>query len=149
MNRTKPAVVFALVALVITGCATHRIAPPEKEAVALEYLAPYLAVQSSGTSVTISRADVYREGQGFVVTGKVRRLHEIKLSGHVDLSVCSADGTPLSQKTTQVSGLNSNRRGYLELPFRFRLDFVPPDGARMTLKYHAPAADDGEHLTCT
>jgi hypothetical protein len=149
MKRTKLATIFALMVLFVAGCATHRTALPEKEAVSLEYAPKYSVVLSPGTSVTIFRAEAYQKEQGFVVSGKVRRPHEIKLPGHVDLSVCSPDGTTLAQETTRVPGLNSNRSGVMELPFRFRLDFVPPEGAKVRLNYHAPSFKDGNHLSCT
>jgi hypothetical protein len=142
MKGTWKAIIFSFMVLAVAGCATHRSALTERSDISLE-----IVPQSS--SVRISRTDAYREGEGFVVAGKVRRPHEIQLPGHVDLSVCSPDGTSLAQKTTQVAGLNSNRRGSLELPFRFRLDFVPPEGAKIRLKYHAPPFGDESLHICT
>jgi hypothetical protein len=142
MKGTWKAIVFSFMVLAVAGCATHRSALTERSDFSLE-------IVPQNSSVTISRADAYREGQGFVVSGKIRRPHKIQLPGHVDLSVCSPDGTSLAQKTTPVAGLLSNRRGFLELPFRFSLDFVPPEGARISLKYHAPAAGDVNHFSCT
>jgi hypothetical protein len=141
MKGTWKAIVFSFMVLAVAGCATHQSTLTERSDVSLE-------IVPQNSSVTISRADAYREGQGFVVAGKIRRPHKIQLPGHVDLSVCSPDGTSFAQKTTQVAGLRSHRRGFLELPFRFSLDFVPPEGARVRLKYHAPPFGVESHNIC-
>ncbi len=142
MKGTWKAIFISFMVLAVAGCATHRSALTERSDFSLE-------IVPQNSSVRISRADAYREGQGFVVSGKILRPHKIQMPGHVDLSVCSPDGTSLAKKTMPVVRLLSNRRGFLELPFRFNLDFVPPEGARISLKYHAPASDNANHFTCT
>jgi hypothetical protein len=103
----------------------------------------------SASSVTVSRAQAYAKGDDLMVVGKVKRPHEVQLPGHVDLMVCISEGDFVRHETTRVSGLSSNRRGMLELPFSFRLDGLPPQGSHIRLRYHAPAAGNAGIHHCT
>jgi hypothetical protein len=144
-------VMFSILAMtlgfLISGCAAQQAAQATGEQVSLDYSPEYSVVVSPVSSVTISEARAYREGEEFVISGRVRRTHEINLPGHVDLAVCASDGTMLAQETMRVYGLHSNRKGVIELPFVFRLNFIPPKGAKIRIAYHAPSS--GEELTCT
>jgi hypothetical protein len=149
MEATKLATLLMFLVLTTVGCAPCRADVAEKEGVSLEYGPTYSMVVSPATSVTISRADAYRKDNDFVVTGKVKRTHEINLPGHMDLAVCAPDGTLLVQETTRIPGLVTNRKGVIELPFTFSLDSVPPEEAIVRLNYHAPPFKDEDHLRCT
>ncbi len=131
---------ITIIGLTLSGCVTHHPVSTAEPWVSMDYSPEYSAVLSSKTSVTVSQARVYQDGDEFVVSGKVKRMHEIQLPGHVDLAICDSDGTLLIQKTTRIPSLASNRKGVLELPFRFRLGFVPPEGSKIRLQYHPPAS---------
>jgi hypothetical protein len=148
MKKIKLSTVCGIMVLLFAAFASQRYALAEVEGVSLEYAPKYSVVYSPATSVTISQASAHRKGEGFVVTGKVKRTHEINLPGHVDLAICAPDGTSLARETLRISGLHSNRKGVLEMPFTFRLDFVPPAGAKVRLEYHAPPFKDEDHLRC-
>jgi hypothetical protein len=105
-------------------------------AVQLEYATEYQAVLMSSSPVTINQARMYQESDHVIVSGRVRRMHEVRLPGKV-----------LSRDTTRVAGLNSNRKGKLTLPFRFSPAAVPPQGAKISLRYHDYSSDD-EILEC-
>jgi hypothetical protein len=144
-------VMFSILAMtlgfLISGCAAQQAAQATGEQVSLDYSPEYSVVVSPMSSVTISEARAYREGEEFVISGRVRRTHEINLPGHVDLAVCASDGTLLAQETMRVSGLHSNRKGVIELPFAFRLALIPPQGAKIRIEYHAPSSGDAD-LSC-
>ena len=74
-------------------------------------------------------------------------MHRVQLPGHVDLAICNPDGTLLVQEATRISSLASKRKGVLKLPFRFRFDMVPPEGAKIRLEDHAPMSKRTE-LSC-
>ena len=116
-------------------------------AVQLEYATEYQAVLMSSSPVTINQARMYQESDHVIVSGRVRRMHEVRLPGHIDLTVRDARGKVLSRDTTRVAGLNSNRKGKLTLPFRFSPAAVPPQGAKISLRYHDYSSDD-EILEC-
>jgi hypothetical protein len=147
MKKMILSILIMMFGIGIGGCAAQRTAHPAEEVVSLDYSAEYSVVLSPMSSVTISEARAYREGEEFVVSGRVRRTHEINLPGHVDLAVCAPNGTLLAQETMRVSGLHSNRKGVIELPFAFRLALIPPKGAKIRIEYHAPSSRDAD-LSC-
>lgn len=147
MNAVKLIVLITSMGLTLSGCATYRTQSTAEERVSLDYSPAYSVVLASSGSVKVSRARAYQDGNEFVVSGRVKRMHRIQLPGHVDLAVCAPDGTPLVQETIRIQGLRSNRKGVLNLPFRHRLAMVPPEGARIRLQYHAPASGNAE-LNC-
>jgi len=137
-------VLVLIIMLTLTGCAEQRKATTTEPKISLDYSPEYAPVLTAKTSVTVSQARAYRDGDEFVISGRVKRLHEIHMPGHVDLAICAPDGDVFIQETTRVPSLNSKRKGFLELPFRFRLQTIPPDGSRVKLQYHAPASKDKE-----
>lgn len=140
MNAAKLIVLIAGMGLTLSGCVTNRTKPVAEERVSLDYSPAYSVVLASGASVKVSKARAYQDGDEFVVSGRVKRMHRVQLPGHVDLAVCAPDGTPLAQEIIRIQGLRSNRKGVLNLPFRHRLAMVPPEGARIRLQYHASAS---------
>lgn len=139
--------VVLIIMLTLTGCATQRTATTTEPKVSLDYSPEYAAVLTAKTSVTVSQARAYQDGDEFVISGRVKRPHKIQLPGHVDLAICAPDGKLLVQRTTRIPGLASKRKGVLELPFHFRVGIVPPEGANIRLQYHAPASTN-EELSC-
>ena len=147
MKAVKLIVLITSMGLTLSGCVTNRTKSVAEERISLDYSPAYSVVVASTSSVKVSKARVYQDGEEFVVSGQVKRMHRVKLPGHVDLAVCAPDGTPLEQETISIQGLRSNRKGVLYLPFRHRLAMVPPEGARIRLQYHAPASANPE-LSC-
>lgn len=147
MRTVKFIISVSIIGLTLSGCTTHRIETATKKTYSLEYSPALSSVVSLRNSVTVRNVKVYQDGNEFVVSGQVKRMHKVQLPGHVDLAVCGPDGTLLVQETTRILNLESKRRGVLELPFRFRLDMVPPEGAKIRLEYHAPASGRTE-LSC-
>jgi hypothetical protein len=126
-----------LLLAVLTGCAVWPGGRTELAGVEVER-----------GSVDITRARVYREGESLEVVGNLRRPHIVRLPGHVDILVCSADGALLGQDAVKVPGLSSRRKGVMELPLSARFSFIPPAGAKVFLRYHAPPFGVEEDLKC-
>lgn len=144
MRNVKFIILIAITGLALSGCTAHRAETAAKKQYSFEYSPAFSSVTSLKGSVTVSQVKAYQEGNEFVVSGQIKRMHKVHLPGHVDLAVCGPDGTLLVQETTRIPSLMSKRRGVLQLPFRFRLDMVPPKGAKIRLEYHAPASERAE-----
>jgi len=71
-------------------------------------------------------------------------MHKVHLPGQMEMTVCAQDGTLLTRESTQIAGLKSARKGMMELPFRFQLDTLPPEGAMIFLKYRPRPSHDME-----
>jgi hypothetical protein len=105
-----------------------------------------LAVEIAPTSgATVSRADIRVSDGQLLLYGAVRRYHRVHLPGHVDVNVIAPDGAVVEQKQIKVPGLNSARKGRMDVPFLARLDSVPPEGSVIRFWYHAPG---GENSAC-
>jgi hypothetical protein len=138
-----------ILALLLSGCATGQAPSKSGERYSLDYAPPISPVLVSASSVTVSRAQAAAKGDDLMVVGKVKRPHEVQLPGHMDLVVCTSEGDFERHETTRVSGLSSNRKGMLELHFFFRVDGLPPEGAHIRLRYHAPVSDNSGMHQCT
>jgi hypothetical protein len=137
---------FSLVLLVLAmawiwaGCAT---AHPEKavaESIDLEIIPTRVA--------SVSEARVVQKGADLIISGTVRKFHEFFLAGHVDIVFCDSQGTVIAKETPRLTGHASKGGGVKEGRFSAELRLVPPPGAKVCVKYHAPASGE-EHLECT
>ncbi len=129
MRSVKFIVLITIIVLALSGCAVHRSESAAEERVSLDYSPPYSVVLAPMTSVRVNDARAYQDGEYFVVSGRVKRMHKVRRPGHLDLAVCGSDGKLLAQETTRISGLHSNRKRVMTLPFRFKLAMAPPEGA--------------------
>lgn len=132
-----------LLALTLSACAAPAGQSSAKAETVREY--PTLALPAGPVSINTARA--YGQGEGLMISGRLKRLHELPMPGHMDLVICAPDGTRLAREQFRVAGLASKRRGPVEIPFRAHLPLTPPEGAVIHLRYHAPASPYGE-LDC-
>lgn len=147
MGVVKLLILTPIMGLSLYGCAAPRTESQAKSGISLVYFPEYSIVLAPMTSVSVSSARAYRVGDEFIVSGRVKRLHKVPLPGHIDLAICSPDGVLLAHETRRIPGLASNRKGVLELPFRFHLYNVPPKGATIRLQYH-PLSSENEDPGC-
>jgi len=146
--RTVKIILPLIMGLVLSGCAAPAIESRAGEMFLQGDTTPYVVVAAPTSKVTISQARAYREGEYFVVAGRVKPRNKAQLLGHMDLAVCTADGTILAQEATRISGLAPRRRGAVQRPFRFQLAMAPPEGTKILLQYHAPLSEKVEP-SCT
>ncbi|APG27132.1 hypothetical protein A7E78_04350 [Syntrophotalea acetylenivorans] len=144
MRPAKLIVLLAIIGLTLSGFGIHSSESVAEERVSLDYSSAYSVVVAPMTPVKVSWAKAYQDGDVFVVSGKVKRMHRVHLPGHLDLAIYASDGTLLAQESTHIQRLRSNRKGVLILPFSFRLAMIPPEGAKIRLQYHAPASGNVE-----
>ena len=139
MKRWLLLVIYLGLLLALTGCVTMRPERTEPTGIAV--------VKVPTASASVVKAAIYVEGGRLVVTGNLRRAHEVRLSGHVDISVCGPEGV-LERKSVKVPGLSSKRNGVMSLPFTAHLNLVPPPGSEVTIRYHAPPFIEKEARGC-
>lgn len=132
-----------LLVLTLSACAT----PNGLSSAKPDAVREYQTLALPGDSVSISAARAYGQGEDLMISGRLKRLHELPMPGHMDLVVCAPDGTRLAREQIRVAGLASKRRGLLEIPFRTQLPLTPPEGAVIHLRYHAPTSPY-EELDC-
>jgi len=97
--------------------------------------------------VTVSRAEAYSNNGQLYISGAIRRMHNIKLPGHIDVSVVGSNGVPTT-KSVAVPGLSSKRKGAINLPFRVQFDLEPAAVSKILIKYHPrTGAQGGHHLS--
>lgn len=125
--------------VVLSGCVAMR--PGRTEPTGITVVKVPTAIAS------VVKAEIYVEGGRLVVAGNLRRMHEVKIPGHIDVAVCGPDGL-LERKSVKVSGLSSKRKGVMSLPFTTHLNLVPPPGSKVTIRYHAPPFAGGEVFEC-
>lgn len=133
-------VLILIMGFVVSACASTRPMHTEGDSsqarLHLNISAEKTPTQFFTGPVKISRAEAYQKGDDLIVFGMVRRMHEVQLPGHIDLTVRDVNGQVLHRESTRVVGLTSNRNGMLERPFRFRLAMIAPEDAQIDLRYH-------------
>lgn len=138
MKNTRCVVLTSILAIILASCS---LSPQQSVAIRQGDVLPGVAVVESGSSsVVISQTAVFMNEGEMVVSGRLKRMHEVPMPGHVDLSICAADGTLLDQQTVRVAGLAAKRKGTMEVPFRFLVNSAMPGGAKIRLRYHTAAS---------
>lgn len=100
---------------------------------------PFIPVEIESTPyVTVSNASAVQTGNRFKVSGNVTRRGKVPLPGHVDLIVLAEDGAVLEKKKFFIPGLDSKRKGRMDIRFDTALDFDLPVNSRVIQRYHSP-----------
>ncbi|WP_148897224.1 putative periplasmic lipoprotein [Geothermobacter ehrlichii] len=138
MKRWKP-LFLAMALMTLSGCAALR-QPPASRTI------PPVRILNSGP-VTIHKITLIEEDGGLVVVGKLRKLQDFRLPGHVDIQVCSPDGaSELVRGKVRMQA--SKRRGVRESSFRGRLMVPPSSDALLQVRYHAAGDETGHAIRC-
>jgi len=138
MKRFLSAAVPGILILLI-GCAPLQPREGTPAGIAVETLSTRVA--------TVTRAVAYAEEDRLVVAGTLRRLHEVKAPGHVDVALCGAEGV-ISGRAVPISGLASKRRGAMNLPFAATFELPPAQVGKVVVRYHAPPFAGEDALPC-
>ena len=123
------AMVFGTLTIIISGCATDRVDLVDAGVLSLE--------QHATGKVYIAWSDAYKNGDGFVVTGVLRRRDTVGLpiKAHVDIAILSPDGTIIDE--SRSSDVYVPRRiigrGQSLKRFRVRFSNIPPQGSLVRL----------------
>jgi len=123
------ATVFSSLAIIISGCATDRVDLVDTGVLSLE--------QHTTGKVYIAWSDAYEDGDGFVVSGVVRRRDTVGLpiKVHVDVTILSPDGKVLDEGRS--SDIYVPRRivgrGQSLKRFSVRFGSIPAEGSKVSI----------------
>ena len=132
---------FGILTIVISGCATNRIDLVDSGVLSLE--------QHTMGKVYIAWSDAYEDGDGFVVTGVLKRRGTIgmPIKAHVDVTVLSPDGKVLDEARSsdvyvprRITG-----RGQSLQRFRVRFPSIPAEGSKVSIVTHSGSHNNTEN----
>ena len=132
---------FSVLPVVISGCATDRVDLADSGVLSLE--------QHTTGKVYIAWSDTYEDGDGFVVTGVLRRRDTVGLpiKTHVDITIQSPDGTIIDE--SRSSDVHVPRRiigrGQSLQRFRVRFHSVPAEGSKVSIVTHSGSHNNTEN----
>ena len=135
------ATVFSSLTIIIPGCATDRVDLVDTGVLRLE--------QHSTGKVYIAWSNAYEDGDGFVVTGVLRRRDTIGLpiKAHVDITIQSPDGKVLNEGRS--SDIYVPRRiigrGQTLQRFRVRFPNIPTKGTKVSIVAHSGSHNNTEN----
>ena len=137
--KAVTATLLFLVLVVISGCTANRTDLVKNGVLNIE--------QQATGKVYIAWSDAYKEEDGFVITGVLRRRDHVgsPIKTHVDVTIVSPDGTVLDEGRS--SGIYVSRRitgrGYQSFErFKIRIPNVPAKGSLIRLVSHSGKHDD-------
>ncbi len=136
------ATVFSLLTIVISGCAMDRVDLVDSGVLSLE--------NHTTGKIYIAWSDAYEDGDGFVITGVLRRRDHLggPIRTHVDITVLSPDGTVLND--ARSSDIYVSRRitgrSYLSFKrFRVHLAGIPAEGSKVRIVTHSGSHEKTEN----
>jgi hypothetical protein len=114
-----------MLVMFFSGCADNRVNLVDSGKLTLEQ-------QASG-KVYIAWCDAYKNEEGIIVTGVLRRRDHVGLpiKKHVDVTILSPEGTVLNERSSPDYYIPRDITGRFESFQRFRVSFpnVPPQGS--------------------
>ena len=133
--------VLVILVFVISGCAANRVDLVDAGVLSLE--------QHTTGKVYIAWSDAYEDGDGFVVTGVLRRRDTVGLpiKTHVDITIQSPDGTIIDE--SRSSDVHVPRRiigrGQSLQRFRVRFPSIPAEGSKVSIVTHSGSHNNTEN----
>ncbi len=134
-------VIFVLPFGFLNGCATGRVDLVDAGVLSLE--------QHTTGKVYIAWSDAYKDGDGFVVAGVLRRRDTVGLpiKTHVDITIQSPDGKVLDEGRS--SDVHVPRRiigrGQSLQRFRVRFPSIPAEGSKVSIVTHSGSHNNTEN----
>ena len=134
-------IVLGMLTVVISGCATDRVDLVDTGMLSLE--------QHTTGKIYIAWSDAYEDGDGFVVTGVLRRRDTVGLpiKTHVDITIQSPDGTIIDE--SRSSDVHVPRRiigrGQSLQRFRVRFLSIPAEGSKVSIVTHSGSHNNTEN----
>jgi len=132
------AMVFGILTVVISGCATDKIDLVDNGMLSLK--------QHTTGKVYIAWSNAYKEGDDLVVTGVLRRRDTvgIPIKAHVDITIQSPDGTIIDE--SHSSDVHVPRRiigrGQSLQRFKVRFPSIPAEGSKVSIVTHSGSHKD-------
>lgn len=120
---------LGMLTVIISGCATDRVDLVDSGILSLE--------QHTTGKVYIAWSDAYEDGDGFIVTGVLRRRDTVgnPIKVHVDITIISPDGKVLDEGRS--SDIYVPRRivgrGQAFKRFKVRFSNIPAEGSKASI----------------
>jgi len=133
--------VLGMLSVIFSGCATDRVDLVDAGVLSLE--------QQTTGKVYIAWSDAYEDGDGFVVSGVLRRRDTVGLpiKAHVDITIQSSDGTIIDE--SRSSDVHVPRRiigrGQSLQRFRVRFPSIPAEGSKVSIVTHSGSHNNTEN----
>jgi hypothetical protein len=141
LSATIVTLAFSVLPAIISGCATDRVDLEDSGVLSLE--------QHATGKVYIAWSDAYEDGDGFVVTGVLRRRDTVGLpiKAHVDITIQSPDGTIIDE--SRSSDVHVPRRivgrGQSLQRFRVRFPSIPAEDSKVSIVTHSGSHNNTEN----
>ena len=139
--KSAAVIVLGMLTVVISSCATDRVDLVDAGVLNLE--------QHTTGKVYIASSDAYEDGDGFVVTGVLRRRDTVGVSikTHVDITIQSPDGAIIDE--SRSSDVHVPRRiigrGQSLPRFRVRFPSIPAEGSKVSIVTHSGSHNNTEN----
>ncbi len=128
---------LGLVALAVLGCTANRVALTDTGLLTLE--------NKSASKVYIAWSDAYKQDEGFVITGVLRRRDRVgpPIKVHVDITILSPAGKVINEARSSDIYVSKRTTGRSSPFKRFTVHFpnLPPPGASAVLTAHSGTHD--------
>ncbi len=139
--KSVSVMVLGMLTFVISGCAMDRVDLVDAGVLSLE--------QHTTGKVYIAWSDAYEDGDGFVVTGVLRRRDTVGLpiKTHVDITIESPDGTIIDESHSSDIRVPRHIRGRGQSLQRFRVRFpsIPAKGSKVSIVTHSGSHNNTEN----
>ncbi len=126
-------VIFVLSFGFLAGCSTNRVDLVDNGVLTLE--------KQAAEKVYIAWSDAYEDGDGFVVTGVLRRRDTVGLpiKAHVDITIQSPDGKVLNEGRSSDNYVPRRIVGKGQSFKRFKVRFpnIPVEGSKASIVVHS------------
>jgi hypothetical protein len=91
------------------------------------------------TSVSVAKAEIIDiSNQKLVIAGQLNRPHRLPMAGHLHSFSYSTNGDLITESKHRILGLNSKRKGLMQVPFKISIEEVLEETDRIFLEYHGP-----------
>ena len=128
-----PALVVAVLTVIISGCTANRVDLVDTGAVTIE--------KQASEKVYVAWANAYEDGDGFVVTGVLKRRNTTgqPIKAYVDVTVLSPDDAVISTASSPNVYVSRHVAGRGGSPCRFKVHLprVPPANSIVRVTVHS------------
>jgi hypothetical protein len=91
------------------------------------------------SSVSVVKAEIIdNSDQELVIAGQLNRPHRLPMAGHLHAFSYLTNGDLITESKHRILGLNSKRKGFMQVPFKISIEEALEETDRIFLEYHSP-----------